>query len=199
MEWTSYIDRPCLEGMVIVWRFDLWETSRPWCMQWCNLSDSSYLTTQKIINGWSKYILRASSEILRHSVKKHLPSYTRQSPALGNELVYRVQDTRHRNTLDKDVFAEWRTLGKGGARQKAVSGRLKLTAVSLCRGLKAGTRQRGFFAECQISDTRQRSLYRVSSLDIWQSMFYFFNFGNQTFCGMFLHYVGLHVLFLEQL
>jgi hypothetical protein len=25
--------------------------------------------------------------------------------------------------------------------------------------------------------------------------FYFFNFDNQTFCGMFLHYVDLHVLF----
>jgi hypothetical protein len=53
-------------------------------------------------------------------------SRTRQSPALGNELVYRVQDTRHRNTLDKDMFAECQTLGKGGARQKAVSGRQPL-------------------------------------------------------------------------
>ena len=28
---------------------------------------------------------------------------TRQSPTLGNKLVYRVQDTRHRNTLGKDI------------------------------------------------------------------------------------------------
>jgi hypothetical protein len=41
-------------------------------------------------------------------------SRTRQSPALGNELVYRVQETRHRKTL-----------GKGGARQRAISGRSK--------------------------------------------------------------------------
>jgi hypothetical protein len=41
-------------------------------------------------------------------------SRTRQSTALGNELVYRVQDTRHRTTL-----------GKEGARQRAVSGRHK--------------------------------------------------------------------------
>jgi hypothetical protein len=33
-------------------------------------------------------------------------SRTRQSPALGNELVYREQDTRHRKTLGKDYFAE---------------------------------------------------------------------------------------------
>jgi hypothetical protein len=52
-------------------------------------------------------------------------SRTRRSPALGNELVYRVQDTRHRKTLGKDMFVECQTLGKGGARQKAVSGRPK--------------------------------------------------------------------------
>jgi hypothetical protein len=52
-------------------------------------------------------------------------SRTRQSLALGNELVYRVQDTRHRRTLGKDMFAECQTLGKGGARQRAVSGRHK--------------------------------------------------------------------------
>jgi hypothetical protein len=52
-------------------------------------------------------------------------SRTRQSPALGNFFVYRVQDTRYRNTLCKDKFAEWQTLGKGGSWQKAVSGRSK--------------------------------------------------------------------------
>jgi hypothetical protein len=70
---------------------------------------------------------------------------TRQSPALGKELVYRVQDTRHRETLGKDCFAERQTLGKGPS-----------AAVSLCRGPKAGTRQSRFFAKCQISGTRQR-------------------------------------------
>jgi hypothetical protein len=89
-------------------------------------------------------------------------SRTRQSPALGKELVYRVRDTRHRDTLGKDVFAEWQTLDKGGVRQRPVSGRLKLTAINLCRGPKAGTRQREFFAECQISGTRQRSLPSVT-------------------------------------
>jgi hypothetical protein len=68
---------------------------------------------------------------------------TRQSFALGKELVYRVQDTRHRETLGKDCFAERQTLDKEGSRQRAVSGRLQLTTVSLCRGPKAGTRQRG--------------------------------------------------------
>jgi hypothetical protein len=52
-------------------------------------------------------------------------SRTRRIPALGNELVYRVQDTRHMRTLGKDMFAECQTLGKGGARQRVVSGRHK--------------------------------------------------------------------------
>jgi hypothetical protein len=81
---------------------------------------------------------------------------TRQSPAPGKELVYRVQDTRHNEALGKDCFAERQTLGKDGSRQRAVSSRLQLTVVSLCRGPKAGTRQSIFFAECQISGTRQR-------------------------------------------
>jgi hypothetical protein len=54
-----------------------------------------------------------------------LLSGTRQSQALGNELIYRAQDTRHRTTLGKDIFAECLTLGKEGARQTAVSGRPK--------------------------------------------------------------------------
>jgi hypothetical protein len=124
-------------------------------------------------------------------------SDTRQSPALGKDLVYRVQDTRYRITLGKDSFAECRTLGKDGVRQRAVSGRLKMTAVNLCRGPKVGTRQRGFFAECQSADTRQRTLYRVLFLAIDKVYFYFLNFGNQTFCGMFLHYVDLNVPFWD--
>jgi hypothetical protein len=75
---------------------------------------------------------------------------------------------------------------------------LKLTAVSLCREPRFGTRQRVFFAECQILGTRQRTLCRVSSLDTRQSIFlYFFYFVYQTFCGMFLHYVDLHVPFWD--
>jgi hypothetical protein len=53
---------------------------------------------------------------------------------------------------------------------------LKLTAVSLCREPRVGTRQIVFFAECQILGTRQRTLCRVSSLDTRQSIFLFFLF-----------------------
>jgi hypothetical protein len=59
----------------------------------------------------------------------------------------------------------------------------KLTAVSLCREPMVGT--------------RQRFLCRVYSLDTRQSVFLFFYFVSQTFCGMFLHYVDLHVSFVD--
>jgi hypothetical protein len=64
-----------------------------------------------------------------------------------------------------------KTLGKGPS--AAV---LKLTAISLCREPRTGTRQRGFFAECQILGTRQRRLCRVSSIDTRQTIFLFFIF-----------------------
>jgi hypothetical protein len=52
-------------------------------------------------------------------------SRTRQSSALGNVPLYRVQDTRHRTTLGEDMFAECPTLGKEGARQRTASDRPK--------------------------------------------------------------------------
>jgi hypothetical protein len=45
---------------------------------------------------------------------------TRQSPALGNNRVYREQDSRHRNTLGKEIFAECRTLGEWRRSAKGV-------------------------------------------------------------------------------
>jgi hypothetical protein len=43
----------------------------------------------------------------------------------------------------------------------------------------------------------KEGLYRVSSVDTRQSIFLFFYFGHQTFYGMFLHYVDLHVPFWD--
>jgi hypothetical protein len=72
---------------------------------------------------------------------------------------------------------------------------------------------KGFFAECPLGDTRQRlfhyTLSSVHTLTLGKGFFaechfwtldnkvhfYFFYFSNQTFCGMFLHYVDLHVPF----
>jgi hypothetical protein len=73
---------------------------------------------------------------------------TRQSPALGKELIYRVQDTRYNQALGKDCFAESQTLGKDESRQRAVSGRLQLTFVSLCRVSNIWHSAKRVFAEC---------------------------------------------------
>jgi hypothetical protein len=111
-----------------------------------------------------------------------LLSGTRQSPALGKVRL-----------SAKSLFTECWTLGPGphsakthlssvkhsakGALGKEPSAAVpKLTAVSLCREPTVGTRQRVFFAECQIVGTRQRRLCRVSSLDTRQSIFLFFLF-----------------------
>jgi hypothetical protein len=62
---------------------------------------------------------------------------------------------------------------------------------------RSGTLGKGAFAECHLGDTRQRLIYTslpsVTQLALGKVHLYFF--GHQTFCGLFLHYVGLHVPF----
>jgi hypothetical protein len=55
-----------------------------------------------------------------------------------------------------------------------------------------------FFAECHPGGSRQSLLCRVSTS--WHStkyIFIFFDFVSQTFYGMFLNYVDLHVSFVD--
>jgi hypothetical protein len=108
---------------------------------------------------------------------------TRQSPTLGKDLIYRVQDTRHSQALGKDCFAESQTLDKDSSRQRAVSGRLRLTAVSLCRVSHIGH---------SAKDALPSVFSRHSAKYI-----YIFYFVSQTFCGMFLHYVDLYLSFVD--
>jgi hypothetical protein len=74
----------------------------------------------------------------------------RQSPAIGKSMVYRAPGTRHRQALGKDCRAEGQALGKHDARQRAVSGRLPLTAVSLCRVSNIWHSANIVFAECPL-------------------------------------------------
>jgi hypothetical protein len=50
-----------------------------------------------------------------------------------------------------------------------------------------------------MGDTRQIILCRVPYIDTRHSLFPFFSFSSQTFSGLFLHCVDLHVPFLAQL
>jgi hypothetical protein len=108
-------------------------------------------------------------------------SRTRQSPALDKELVYRVRDTRHRDTLGKNVFAEWQTLGKDDARQRAVSGHLKLTAVSLYRGPRPALSKADSLLSVNQLTLGKEGLYRVSSLTLGKAFFYFFILATKLF------------------
>jgi hypothetical protein len=68
------------------------------------------------------------------------------------------------------------------------------------------------FAECHLGDTRQRLFYNslpsvtqvslgkdsFAECHLWtlgKAYFYLFYFPNQNFCGVFLHYIDLHVPF----
>jgi hypothetical protein len=117
--------------------------------------------------------IRGFAECRALGKKGFTECHTRQSSTLGNEPLYRVQDTRHRTTLGKDMK---KALGKG-----PLASVLKLTAVSLCREPMTGTRLKGFFAECQILGTRQRRLCRVSSINTRQTIFLFFTFWPPNF------------------
>jgi hypothetical protein len=118
---------------------------------------------------------------------------TRQSPALGNDRIYREQDSQHRKTLGKEVFADCQTLGE---RRRSAKGRQQPSIADSryhCRASNFSTHQRSFFDECLTSDTRRSILCRVPFVNTRQSIFLFFL--NQTFCGMFIHYIDLHVPF----
>jgi hypothetical protein len=127
---------------------------------------------------------------------------TRSNPTLSNYGVYREQDARHMKTLGNKHSSNGDAQQKGRQQSSIADGRY------LCRELGFGTRQRNYFAECLRSDTQQRMICRVPFLDTQQrmicrvpfldtrqSIFLFFSFSNQTFCGLFLHYIDLHVPF----
>jgi hypothetical protein len=100
-------------------------------------------------------------------------------------------------------FTECRTLGTeklsaNAALDKGPSAAvLKLTAVSLCRGPRLALGK-----EASLSSAKYLALGKdlFTECLLWtlgKAYFYFFNFGNQTFCGIFLHYVDLHIPFWD--
>jgi hypothetical protein len=120
---------------------------------------------------------------------------TRQSPALGNDSVCREQDSRHRNTLGKDFFAECQTLGEGRLSVKGRQSPSKATVVTF-----AESRVLALGKESSLPSAPRLTLGRASCAEclpwvLGKVYFYFFYFANQTFCSMFLHYVDLHVPF----
>jgi hypothetical protein len=108
-------------------------------------------------------------------------SDTRQSPALGNDHVYRELTLGTGKHSAKTALPSANHSTKSDARQRAVSSCLQLMAV--------------IFAECRASALGKAA--SLSSASTRQSIFLFFSFSTQTFYGMFLHYIDLHVPFLQ--
>jgi hypothetical protein len=106
---------------------------------------------------------------------------TRQSPALGKELVYRVRNTRHRETLGKYCFAERQTLGKDGARQRVVSSRLQLTTSAFAEGRRPALGKAYSLLSVKYLTLGKKRLYRVSSVGTRQSIFLFVLFCQPNF------------------
>jgi hypothetical protein len=143
------------------------------------------------------FIPRVSGNYQRHEYILPLKAHTRGEIDWDNKhgptcvrLCTRSLPSARDFALGKDFF-NFKTLfaecPRSGTRQS-----------SLCRvfpGQHSAKIISLYFAECHPVDTRQRLLCQVSSLDTRQSTFLFFNFDNQTFCGMFLRYVDLHVPF----
>jgi hypothetical protein len=133
-----------------------------------------------------------------HSAKKSL-----SSAALGKVPLSVTTAFTESRTLDTGRYSAKTTLpsvkhsAKGNTRQRAISSRLYLTTIIFAerRALALGkeatlpsvprlTLGKECFAECH-------------SWTLDKVFFYFFYFTNQTFCGMLLHYVDLHVPFLH--
>jgi hypothetical protein len=111
------------------------------------------------------------------------------SRALGKVLLSVTSWFIECRTLGTEQLSAKTRLPSGKHSAKAALGKglsmaiLKLTAVSLCQGPRSAL-GKDLFTECLL-------------WTLGKAYFYFFNFGNQTFCGMFLHYVDLHVLFWD--
>jgi hypothetical protein len=114
---------------------------------------------------------------------------------LDTDIFCRVRNTRHIMTLGKEIFAECQTLGEMRRTTKSRQQPSIGDGRYLCRVSRDDTRQTYLFAECSLLSTRQTYILPSVFSDTRQSIFLFFSFSHQTFCGVFLQYVDLHIQF----
>jgi hypothetical protein len=148
------------------------------------------------IRAFAECLTLCRVHFIGHSANQALPS-----AALGKVLLSVKSSFTECGTLGTERHSSKTDLPSGNTRQRLRSAK-GLQRPSKADGRqplpRAGTRQKGFFAECHISGTRQiRSLPSVFFGHSAKHIFIVFNFGYQTFCGMFLHYVDLHVSFWD--
>jgi hypothetical protein len=85
---------------------------------------------------------------------------------------------------------------KSDSWQRVVSSHLQPTAVIFVE-YRASTLGKATSLPSGLSNTRQIELYRVPSMDTRKSIFLFFSFPAQTFCGMFIQYLNVDVPFFR--
>jgi hypothetical protein len=126
---------------------------------------------------------------LGHSSKKYLPSFVYDKVMLSVTITF--TDSRHLGTRRHSTKTYLPSVKHS---QRVISSRLKLTAVIFAESrdltlskvatltsASSPTLYKPYFAECP-----RMTLGKV---------YFVFSFSNQTFCGMFLHYIDLHVPF----
>jgi hypothetical protein len=145
------------------------------------ISSRSTLTTG--IRGFTECRPLCRVPFVGHSAKKALPR-----AALGKVRLSATSLFTECWTLGTGPHSTKTRLPKHSAKVALGKGPLvavpKLTAVSFCREPRVGTRQRTL---CRVPNIRHSAKY----------IFIFLDFVSQTFCGMFLHYVDLHVSFVD--
>jgi hypothetical protein len=125
------------------------------------------------------------------------------SAALGKVLRSVTRQFTECRTLGTAKHSAKSTLPRGKHSAKTALGKGPLAAVCSWRPLVfAEGRKQTLGKADSLSSVKylalgKECLCRVSYVDTRQSIFLFFYFGHQTFCGMFLHYVDLHVPFWD--
>ena len=125
---------------------------------------------------------------VQHSAKKSLPC-----AALGKVLLSVTTTFTESKTPGTEKHSAKTPLSSAqhsandNSRQRVVNHRLKLTVI--------------IFVESRVlalgKPVRHSAEQALPSAPAGHSTKYFFYFANQTFCGMFLHYVDLHVSFWD--
>jgi hypothetical protein len=139
-----------------------------------------------------------SSAFFGHSAKQHLPR-----AALGKVLLLVTIWFTECRTLDTEKLSAKTRLPSGKHSAKAALGKgpsaavLKLMAVSLCQGLRSALDKEASLPSAKYLTLGKELFTECLLWTLSKGYFYFFNFGNQTFCAMFLHYVDLHVPFWD--
>jgi hypothetical protein len=122
------------------------------CLRLCASFHYRTLALCRVLGTLPSALCRALSKEL------FVEHHTRQSHTLGNDHLYREQDSWHRHTLGKNRFVECRTLGE---RRRLAKGPQQSSIDDdryLCRESEFDNRQRSYFGESLKADTLQTLL-----------------------------------------